>query len=195
MNVRHLSGAIITLVMAAVAAAGCTNTHIGTAVPQPIPSTTTSSADRPRELKIDGFKSCELLSEAQQAELQINQPPHQREDPIFNSDTCNFNNHTTSTTLGLYVMLKHDVSHFAPGNVNGVARAVRILGFPGFEVRPEVDEPPLQQCAVNIGVSTGQVLRSQYITLGEKHALPQEEVCRRATRGLELALGNILAKK
>ncbi|WP_344882306.1 DUF3558 domain-containing protein [Allokutzneria multivorans] len=180
--------------VAAMSAAGCTASHVGTASPQPMSSTTIGGGDRPRELKIDGLKACELLTEAQRVELVITRPPHHREDPIFESDACNFNNHTASTTLSLYVMTRRDMRSFSPGEANGVVRSVRVLGFSGFQVHPEEYVPLSPHCSVNIGVSEGQVLRAGYSTLGEEHALPQDEVCRRATRGLEMALGNILAK-
>ncbi|WP_030430838.1 DUF3558 domain-containing protein [Allokutzneria albata] len=190
----RVTSLIIGAALATTLASGCTVAHVGVASPQPAPKATTSSPDRPRELKIDGFASCELLSESQRLDLQISRPPNKREDSVSKADACDFNNHTDGTSLSLYVMLKHDMEMFAPGNVNGKVRSVRVLGFPAYEIELDSREDPNQSCSVNIGVSSGQVLRGQYMRWKRQQPLPDGEVCIRATRGVELALGNILAK-
>ncbi|MCP3797764.1 DUF3558 domain-containing protein [Allokutzneria sp. A3M-2-11 16] len=173
---------------------GCTATHVGTANPQAVNGTTPNSVDRPRQLKIDRFKACELLSESQRVELKITRPPRQRDDPILKSDSCNFSNLTEGTILTTFVITKHDLEQFSPKRATGTVHPVRILDFPGFQINPEPQDPLSAHCSVNVGVSVGQVLRVAYATLGEQHFLPTNEVCRRATRGAELTLGNILAQ-
>ncbi|MFB9908267.1 DUF3558 domain-containing protein [Allokutzneria oryzae] len=189
-------------VVLAVAITGCTTSQAGTAIPQDTitevarpAATTTRRADRPRELKLDNIRPCELLTPAQRQELKIDQPFKELTEYNFNAPVCDFHSNPETASIVFVVLLDRDADFFAPGKLAAETRAIRVLGFPAFEAHVKQGKPGNEGCSVNVGVADGQVLRTQYVEQGRyKDPLSHEELCRRATRNAEIAVGNLLAR-
>ncbi|WP_168200849.1 DUF3558 domain-containing protein [Allokutzneria sp. NRRL B-24872] len=191
---------LVLLVALVTSVAGCTVTQVGTASPQSaIPESPPPASDgpeRPREIKIDDLRPCELITAEQRQEFKIDVPFSEESESAFQSQICEMISHSERVSIAFNVILKHDVARFGIGNPATIPRAVQVAGFPAFEVRLKESDPGDQGCSVNVGVSKGQVIRARFLEQGRKsRPLSYDEVCRRATRGAELAVGNLLNRR
>ncbi|MCP3798026.1 DUF3558 domain-containing protein [Allokutzneria sp. A3M-2-11 16] len=187
------------VVLIAAALAGCTVDHVGAAVPQSaVPSKTSANSapgpGRPREVKINSVRPCELFTEENRREFKIDRPFAEEKDIFFGSQVCDFLGRAEKVTISVNMLLDRDMDAFAPGKTPAHTRSIRVQGFSAYEAYVD-GRPGNLACGVNVGVAQGQVLRVQATEQGRyENPLTQEEVCRRATRGAELALGNLLAR-
>ncbi|GAA4026136.1 hypothetical protein GCM10022247_58630 [Allokutzneria multivorans] len=150
--------------------------------------------DRPRELKIDSVRPCELFTAENREEFKTDRPVKETKDSYFQTQVCHFLGRAEMMTISVNILLGYDMSYFAPTQPPVHTRLLRVHGFPAYEVYVD-SEPGRAGCAVNIGVAQGQVLRAQAAEPGRyENPLPQEEVCRRARRAADLAFGNLLAR-
>ncbi|SDM95277.1 Protein of unknown function [Allokutzneria albata] len=179
--------------------AGCAVNHVGAATPQNAshpgtPAIIAPGVSRPRDIKIDSVPPCELFTPGNRQEFKNDRPFREEKHRFFKYPVCDFHSRAEKVTVAIDMVVDRDMSAFAPGKVAGHARLVQVLGFPAYEGYSDA-KPGNLGCSVDIGVVQGQVLSIQVLEQGRyENPLTQEEVCRRAMRGAELALGNLLAR-
>ncbi|WP_143261949.1 DUF3558 domain-containing protein [Allokutzneria sp. NRRL B-24872] len=199
MRVRALGQLSCCIALVVATLAGCTVDHVGAATPQATTpaqtsTSTASSLSRPREVKIDSVRPCDLFSADNRQEFKIDRPVTETKDNFFQSQVCYLLSRAEGVDISINMLLDRDVDAFGPENTTAHSRLMRVQGFPAYE--GHVDKRPGRAaCGVNIGVSQGQVLRAQATEQGRyENPLTQEEVCRRALRAADLAMGNLLAR-
>ena len=183
---------VALLLAASVLAAGCTTTVTGT----PSASSTPASPSRPREVRLDGVDPCSLLNPEQRAGLGFTSQPATSRPyvPLFHGDvpTCTMDSPSADpTVLGIGLVTSVGIERWREGNLAAGTESTAIEGFPALIARPTQSA---RYCAVEVDVSTGQLLDVQFLDGGHSPPLPQDDLCSRATRSAAEVVKSLLAR-
>ncbi|MGW0521589.1 DUF3558 domain-containing protein [Crossiella sp. NPDC003009] len=176
----------VTIAALALGLAGC-----GSSTADP---GTNNAPARPRELAFDNVKPCALLSQPQQTELGVDQPAEDGTSPTFNAPSCVFVSHKEKVSLSVVLVGDRGIAEFGPGKATGQTDPVTVAGFPGFRIR--TDQPAGEQfCTVHLDAAPNRVLTAAYNEEGRDKPLAKDEVCQRATKVAEAAVGTLTSAK
>jgi hypothetical protein len=137
----------------------CTSTRPGSAVPQPSttrPTTTptTQKSTRPREIKIDGKKPCELLTTEQLATIAPTTPPRPSTSAFLDAPNCTFN--ANGAFWNVTIITTEGIEQWTNGKRRGrPAEIPPIAGYPAITITLPTD--PVA-CDIAIDVADGQYL-------------------------------------
>jgi len=176
---------------------GCTSTTSGTAAPRssttrttPSPTTSASTAPsstRPREIRLDGKKPCDLITAEQLAVFGEFTAPRPNTSSFFNAPNCDFSadgafwNITTVTTEG--------IEEWTSGKRKGQATEISpITGFPAIAVTLPTDQV---RCNVAIDIANGQYLYTGF-EVSKSYADKFPKPCDGARIVAEAAMQNLL---
>ncbi|GAA2804263.1 DUF3558 domain-containing protein [Crossiella cryophila] len=176
----------LTIAALALGLAGCGSSAADSEAPKP--------PARPRELAFDNVKPCALLSQPQQGEFGVDQPAEDGTSPTFNAPSCVYISQKEKVSLSVVLVTDRGIAEFAPGKATGQTDAVTVAGFPGYRVR--TDQPAGEQfCTVHLDAAPDRVLTAAYNEEGRDKPLSKDEVCQRATKVAEAALGTLTSAK
>jgi hypothetical protein len=149
----------------AVLATGCSGVGGGAATPatstagSTAESTSTKpSTSRPREIKLDGVKPCELMTPDQLAQIGKVEATRPGTNATYNSPDCAF--HATGATWGVTTVMTEGVEAWTSRKRQGrVAEMAPIAGFPAMSITLPDDQ---ERCDVVVDVANGQYLNTDF---------------------------------
>jgi hypothetical protein len=171
------------------------------AVVTPPPGTPTgaapTSSPRPRDIDISGIPPCELLTDAQRAELGLDgEPgPYTSRDALFgDARSCTIRrlDAQPAVTLGISMVVEYGIERFAePGVVDGVER-IEVLGYPAVLSPPPASMP--DNCLVAIDVAPGQMVGVLLSDGGNARPIRLEQLCAEVPRFAESVMTTLVAR-
>jgi len=182
--------------------AGCTTSEAGEPAPggstgpsnSESPSETSSSPSvdippPPKDLSLDGLDPCTLFTDAQKAQLEIDdaRPGVAGGSTIYKDmKNCALDRKTAEPFYGYDVVAvtNVDVSYWINQPHNVDAKLISIGGYPAAEFKTMGTEDA--DCAVALGVAKNQHLHVEFFPLA--HDVKQDELCRRSEQAAEMAL-------
>jgi hypothetical protein len=196
----HVVPRIISLAfvgLAIVATAACTKTSNGTpasaTTSTAIDSATTSAskppAARPRSIKLDGKKACDLLPQSAWPGFKIEKPGEETTDKTYNSAECFYD--TNVGAFDLVLVATEGLEAWTSGTRTGKAtEAAPVLGFPAISI---TNDRLKDTCRVAVDVSAGQyLLATAQITPGSESKVAPK--CDLARQLAELTTQSLLAQ-
>jgi len=188
---RYLAAAICLAMLSA-----CTSTEGGTASPttEATTSPTTSaskstapSSNRPREIKLDGKKPCDLLTAEQLAVIAPTTAPRPNTSNFDNAPNCDFS--ATGAFWSITVVTSEGIEEWTSGKRRGQATEIPpIAGFPAITVTLPTDQVA---CDIAIDVADGQYLYAGF-EVSKSFADKFPKPCDGARVGAEAAMQNLL---
>jgi uncharacterized protein DUF3558 len=189
--------------------AGCTSSQAGE--PKPGDTTRTTGGDEttsassvppsvdipspPRDLSLDGLDPCTLLTDAQKADLKINNTiAGVGESEIYESmKDCAFESDAAEpfVTYSMVAVTDVDVSFWISENRNADSELISIDGYPAAKFHTKGVQG--SDCAIAIGVAKNQHLHVEMEPLSED--LQQEQICQGSERAAEMALQTLQTLK
>ncbi|HWO67440.1 MAG TPA: DUF3558 domain-containing protein [Umezawaea sp.] len=175
----------------------CTNTEGGTASPRsstmaPATSHASSStpsapsSSRPREVRLDGKKPCELMTAEQLAAIAPTTAPRANTASTFNSPNCDFN--ATGASWRITTVTTEGVEAWTTGKRQGQPTEIPpIAGFPAITVSLPTDKVA---CDIAIDVADGQYLYAGF-EVRESFADKFPKPCDGARMVAEAAMQNL----
>jgi len=191
---RYLAAATCLTLLAA-----CTSTQGGTASPrssatEPVTSPTTSvsnsttpSSSRPREIKLDGKKPCELMTAEQLAAIAPTTAPRPDTSSTFKSPNCSFN--ATGAVWRITTVVTEGMEVWTSGKRQGRPTEIPpITGFPAITVTLPTDQV---LCNIAVDVANGQYLYAGFeVSDGFADKFPKP--CDGARMVAEAAMQNLM---
>ncbi|RKT53453.1 DUF3558 domain-containing protein [Saccharothrix australiensis] len=187
---RSLPGLIVLLVLAA----GCGG-QPGTPTPERSTDNTTSgrttpstsNAPRPREVKLDHVKPCDLLTTQQLSALRIDRPGREVASETYESTGCTWT--VNGANNRLVPVTKEGIGVWSGGSRTGrPAKIDPILGFAAITVTLPSDE---RHCDVMVDTTDGQYLVAAF-TVSPSFVDQFPKPCDGARRLAEAAMQNLL---
>jgi hypothetical protein len=185
--------------------AGCTTTEAGTATTSPTHSTSTGSATPsstggsspsvdipppPRDLSLDGLDPCTLFTEAQQAELRINDV---RSDDGADAGTIYAGMKACALDAGaeepfisydVVAVTDVDVSFWLGERRNADAELISIGGYPAAQFH--IMGGGKYDCAIALGVAKNQHLHVEMLPISD--GITGDQICQGSVKAAEMAL-------
>jgi hypothetical protein len=149
----------------------------------------------PKDLSLDGLDPCTLLTDAQKADLKINNAvAGVGESEIYkNMKDCAFESDAAEpfVTYSVVAVTDVDVSFWISEDRNADAELISVGGYPAakFHTKGVQDS----DCAIAIGVATNQHLHVEMEPLSED--LQQDQICQGSERVAEMALQTLQTLK
>jgi hypothetical protein len=165
----------------------------------PPPGTTaepTTSA-RPRDVDISGILPCELLTDAQRAELRLDGEPRlsSGNDALFGqARSCNVRRFETrpAITLRITLAVEYGIERFTDPRLVTPAEPVEIAGYPAVLSPPPPSMP--DNCLVAVDVAPGQMVGVMLSDGGGDPPVPLDQLCRDVPRYAEAVMTTLLAR-
>ncbi|GAA1342814.1 DUF3558 domain-containing protein [Saccharothrix algeriensis] len=181
------SVAALGLVLTACAPGTTGSPTPGSTPPAPESTSTPTSPQRPREIKLDGKDACQLLSSDQLPALRIDRPGKPRESDLYQATGCSWT--VTGAGNSLVPVTKEGIEVWTAGKREGRSAVIEpVLGFPAISVTLPTDE---LRCDVMVDTSEGQYLTAGFdVTPSYRDKFP--EPCDGARRLAEAAMQNLL---
>ncbi|XVV05774.1 DUF3558 domain-containing protein [Actinosynnema sp. CA-248983] len=189
------STAAVVALLAVAGVAGCSSgseTSTGSSATTPTTSTTTEdnsrpASSRPRELKLDGRKPCDLLTADQLTRLDIDRPGEPLEIAALRSTGCNWITTRASTTL--VPVTAEGIEVWTDGERLG--RSEEIDPISGFRAITVTVESNTHRCDVMVDTGVGQYLAAGFsVTAPDPSRVPKP--CDGARQLAEAAMQNLL---
>lgn len=189
------STAAVAALLAVAGVAGCSSgsgSSTGSSTTTPTTSTTTEdnsrpASSRPRELKLDGRKPCDLLTADQLTRLDIDRPGKPLEVATLRSTGCNWTTTRTSTTL--VPVTAEGIEAWTEGKRLG--RPEEIAPISGFRAITVTVESDAERCDVMVDTGAGQYLAAGFsVTAPDPSRVPKP--CDGARQLAEAAMQNLL---
>lgn len=203
---------LLASVVMAVLAAGCTTSAVGQPTPEPGGETSSESnrptgepsgsdtptvevPPRPRDISLDGLDPCTLYTDAQRAQLKVDDVDSGE------SDSDNFKGMKECTLAvedqepfydySALAVTTEGVEAWLTGNRNVDAELISVQGFPAaqFKFRGVDDEG----CDIAVGVAEGQTLWIDVVPLDR--VFKQDELCRMVSEATEMAMTTLQTLK
>jgi len=193
--------ALMTAVVALVAAMACTDSRSGTPRPAPdagMTSTTTTVSDpRPRPVELAGVDPCKLLSDQQLAHFGVlgSLLPGEARPPsvLVGAPGCTAS--SFELQYGYLVIASSELGlpeYLSQVRGNPTRHHISVDGFPAVEEEGLASEPESGsgECYVNVDVADGQLLQVQFSQIGADpdRRLAIEALCAKAREVAEAAL-------
>lgn len=189
---QYLAAAICLALLTA-----CTSTNGGNASPQSSATESTSaqstspstapSSSRPREIRLDGRKPCELMTAEQLAAIAETTAPRPNTSSTLNSPNCNFN--ATGAFWNITTVVTEGVEEWTSGKRRGQATQIApIAGFPAITVTLATDQVA---CEIAVDVANGQYLFTGF-EVRESSADKFPKPCDGARMVAEAAMQNLM---
>jgi len=191
---RYLAAAFCLALLTA-----CTSTEGGIASPRSSatesttsPTTSASkstapSSTRPREIRLDGKKPCELMTADQLATIAETTAPRANTASTFNSPNCDFN--ATGASWRITTVVTEGVDVWTSGKRQGQPTEIPpIAGFPAITVTLPTDKV---LCNIAIDVADGQYVYTGF-EVRESFADKFPKPCDGARMVAEAAMQNLM---
>ena len=192
----------------------CTTSEAGQATPggdtgptddsQPPSSETSSDPGQPsvdippppRELSLEGLDPCTLFTDAQLAQLKVNdvRPSDDGGDDIYDGmKECTLDADAAEpfTTYDVIAVTDVDVSFWLNERRNADAELISVAGYPAAQFRTKGTQDA--DCAIAVGVAKNQHLHVEMFPISED--LSQDELCLGSKEAAEMALETLQTLK
>ncbi|MBW4715658.1 DUF3558 domain-containing protein [Saccharothrix obliqua] len=200
---RLVKGICAVLLTAAALAACTPQPTTGTATPGAttgggsVEPTSASKAPstRPKAIKLDGVDPCKLLTDAQQADLKIDEWEGEKSNPGTGTESpsCAYNVNSEKSAAYRVTLVADKGIEFWDGPGNSDVTPKQVSGFPAVQL--VLAGTSRTECSVAVDVADGQQMFVQFLPYGGKGAYSQDEMCRNATKGAEAALATLQTLK
>lgn len=182
----------VCVAVAVLALAGCAPEPAGP--PQPPPFVGIELPPRPRDVDVRGIDPCDLLTEAQRAEIGLESDPlltdRSEGSEFFGGPTMACSSNTPGRrAIGVSVELTYDglgIGSLTGRPVTGELTVIDVQGFPAVLGRPR---DPLF-CQVLVDLAPGSSLSLQYRDLAVQ--LTQDELCDGVAQVADAAMSTLL---
>jgi hypothetical protein len=172
--------------------AGCTSVS-GQAEPA-APSTT--AAERPRDIHLDGIDPCTLLTEDQRTELGLNGRPVLDRSPTSvypggDVPSCTIRGfEPRAVWVGLTLVTTTGIERYSAGDLRVDVQPATVRGFPALIARPQRFT---EWCSFIVDVAPGQLLEVHFADGGGTRPVPQEQLCNDAAVVADRVLETLLS--
>jgi hypothetical protein len=174
--------------------AGCT-TISGQAEPA---APSTSSPQRPREVRVDGVDPCSLLTEEQRAELGLDGRPVLDRSPTSlypggDVPSCTVSGfEPRAVWVGLTLVATAGIERYASGDLRVDVRPATVRGFPALTAKPQRFT---EWCSVIVDVAPGQLIDVHFADGGGTPPVPQEQLCDDAAVVADRVMDTLMATR
>jgi hypothetical protein len=204
---KSRTAVIATAFTALALLAGCTTSEAGEAKPDPGTETTggapTSESQSPssdfpappRDLSLEGLDPCTLLTDAQKAQLKVDDADPSVGDLTIYEDmkVCAFDVDTEPfRTYDVVAVTNVDFSFWLTGDRNADAELISIGGYPAAEFKTKGGDG--SDCAIALGVAKDQHLHVEMAPISDME-LTQEELCQASEQAAEMVLQTLQTLK
>lgn len=165
--------------------------------PPPGTAAEPTASARPRDIDVSGILPCELLTDAQRAELRLDGEPnlYTSRDALFGeARSCNVRRMDSdpAVTVGITLVVEYGIERFAdPGLVDGVEQT-EIAGYPAVLSPPPASMP--DNCLVAVDIAPGQMVGVLLADGGGEPPVPLDQLCRDVPRYAEAVMATLLAR-
>ena len=175
-------------------AAGCAPASAPPPAPGPPPASAAPTSSpfppRPTELRLNGVDPCQLLTSADQDQLDVKNVGQHNDADRFGSLDCLWANHGTPDISWLARAIVKQGADYALGNTAPV-QVVQVGGFSAVQTSSPYHDANTQ-CILVINVAQGQSLWVQFDNLqGDFPGINHQVACQQASKAAELMLRNL----
>lgn len=184
-----------SLVLLIAALAGCAPATV--TPPAGTSAEPTTASTRPRDIDISGILPCELLTEAQLAELQLDGEPrlNSGSDALFGeARSCNVRRFDIQPAVRFSITLvdEYGIERFAESNIAAGIEPIEIAGYPAVLSLPPTSTP--DNCLIAVDVSPGQMVGVLLADGGNDPQIPLDQLCSDVPRFAEAVMTTLVAR-
>ncbi|MEU5691323.1 DUF3558 domain-containing protein [Actinosynnema sp. NPDC020468] len=197
----------LTLLVAAVLLAGCSETTTGspspdradptsagptstTSAPSSSPATSKAKAVRPKTIDIGDVDPCSLLTDAQRAQVGLNRPPAKSVNDGTGWPNCVTSREDRLWVLNVALSPSTGVEYYTDGHLPANVENVQVGGFPAVRVSAK-SKGTTNNCTVAVDVSDHQLVDVKVSSFGETS---QEKTCELAPQIAELVIATLASR-
>jgi hypothetical protein len=165
--------------------------------PPPGTAAEPTASARPRDIDVSGILPCELLTDAQRAELRLDGEPRlsSGNDALFGqARSCNISRFDSRPAVRFSITLgvEYGIEQFSDPRLAVPAEPINIAGYPAVLSPPPPSMP--DNCLVAVDVAPGQMVGVLLADGGGEPPVPLDQLCRDVPRYAEAVMATLLAR-